>query len=107
MKVPSIGKETVYKLLKIGIETVKTLSEIAVSLMFNLVGKNGNELHRHAHGIDESPVVPYREQQSVGIEHTFEIDTIDTTFLYSQLVRMTEKIAYALRSKTNSPDALQ
>jgi len=99
MKIPGIGKETGYKLLKMGVETVKTLSEIPVTLMYNLLGKNGNELHRRANGIDESPVVPYREQQSISTEQTFETDTIDITFLYKQLVRMTEKIAYELRSK--------
>ena len=30
MKIPGIGKETGYKLLKMGVETVKTLSEIPV-----------------------------------------------------------------------------
>lgn len=99
MKIPGIGKETGYKLLKMGVETVKTLSEIPVTLMYNLLGKNGNELHRRANGIDESPVVPYREQQSISTERTFETDTIDTSFLHKQLVRMTEKIAFELRSK--------
>jgi len=99
MKIPGIGKETGYKLLKMGVETVKTLSEIPVTLMYNLLGKNGNELHRRANGIDESPVVPYREQQSISTERTFESDTIDTAFLQRQMVRMTEKIGFELRSK--------
>ena len=99
MKIPGIGKETGYKLLKMGVETVKTLSEIPVSLMYNLLGKNGNELHRRANGIDESPVIPYREQKSISTEQTFETDTIDIIFLHSQLVRMTEKIAFELRSQ--------
>lgn len=99
MKIPGIGKETGYKLLKMGVETVKTLSEIPVALMQNLLGKNGSELHRRANGIDESPVVPYREQKSISTEHTFETDTIDITFLYQQLARMTEKIAFELRSQ--------
>lgn len=99
MKIPGIGKETGYKLLKMGVETVKVLSEIPVNLMFNLLGKNGNELHRRANGIDESPVIPYREQHSISTERTFESDTIDTGFLYRQLMRMTEKIAFELRSQ--------
>lgn len=99
MKIPGIGKETGYKLLKMGVETVKTLSEIPVKLMNNLLGKNGNELHHRANGIDESPVIPYREQQTISTERTFESDTIDTGFLYRQLVRMTEKIAFELRSQ--------
>lgn len=99
MKIPGLGKETGYKLLKMGVETVKTLSEIPVALMYNLLGKNGNELHRRANGIDESPVIPYREQRSISTERTFESDTIDTLFLQRQLIRMTEKIAFELRSK--------
>ncbi len=99
MKIPGIGKEAGYKLLKMGVETVKTLSEIPANLMFNLLGKNGNELHRRANGIDESPVIPYREQQSISTENTFETDTIDMNFIHTELSRMTEKIAFQLREQ--------
>jgi DNA polymerase IV len=99
MKIPGIGKETGYKLLKMGVETVKTLSEIPVNMMHNLLGKNGIDLHRKANGIDESPVVPYREQKSISTEETFQTDTIDTRFIYKELVRMTEKISFELRSQ--------
>ncbi len=99
MKIPGIGKETGLKLLKMGVETVKILSEIPVMMMHNLLGKNGIELHRRANGIDETPVIPYREQQSISTERTFDSDTIDLVFLYRELVRMTEKIAFELRSQ--------
>ena len=99
MKIPGIGKETGYKFLKMGVETVKTLSEIPVELLQNLLGKNGIELWRRANGIDESPVVPYHEQKSISTEITFDKDTIDVNFLNGQLVRMTEKIAFELRSQ--------
>jgi DNA polymerase-4 len=99
MKMPGIGKETGYKLLKMGVKTVKILSEIPVIMMHNLLGKNGIELHKRANGIDETPVIPFREQQSVSAEQTFDSDTIDMVFLHKELVRMTEKIAFELRSK--------
>ena len=99
MKIPGIGKETGYKLLKMGVETVKVLSEIPVEMMQNLLGKNGTELWRRAQGIDETPVIPYKEQKSISTEHTFQQDTIDIHFLESELVRMTEKIAFELRSQ--------
>lgn len=63
MKIPGVGKETGYKLLKMGVETVKVLSEIPVEYMQNLLGKFGTEIWRRANGIDDSPVVPYREQK--------------------------------------------
>ncbi|MGN6400691.1 MAG: DNA polymerase IV [Flavisolibacter sp.] len=99
MKIPGIGKETGYKLLKMGVETVKTLSEIPVNMMHNLLGKNGIDLHRKANGIDETPVIPYREQKSISTEETLQTDTIDIKFIYQELVRMTEKIAFELRSQ--------
>ncbi len=99
MKIPGIGKETGYKLLKMGVETVKTLSEIPVQLMQNLMGKTGAELWRRANGIDDSPVIPYREQKSISTEETFQTDTTDLNFMHSHLVRMTESIAFELRQQ--------
>lgn len=98
-KMPGVGKETGYKLLKMGVETIKTLSEIPSLMLQNMLGKTGLDLHRKANGIDESPVVPYREQKGIGTEHTFETDTIDLKFLHRELVRMTESIAFELRSQ--------
>jgi DNA polymerase-4 len=99
VKIPGVGKETGYKLLKMGVETVKTLSEIPIEMMENLLGKSGIDLWRKANGIDDSPVIPYHEQKSISTETTFQTDTIDTQFLHSQLVRMTEEIAFQLRQQ--------
>ncbi len=99
MKIPGIGKETGYKLIKMGVETVSSLSSIPVNMMHNLLGKTGIELHKRANGIDESPVIPYREQKSISTEETFQSDTIDMQFIQKELVRMTEKIAFELRSQ--------
>ena len=99
IKIPGVGKETGYKLLKMGVETVKVLSEIPVEMMENLLGKPGIDLWRKANGIDETPVIPYHEQKSISTETTFQTDTIDMGFLHSQLVRMTEEIAFQLRQQ--------
>ncbi|MEO8582613.1 MAG: DNA polymerase IV [Flavitalea sp.] len=99
MKIPGIGKQTGYQLLKMGVETVKLLSEIPIQMLQNLLGKNGSELWRRANGIDESPVVPYHEQKSISTENTFSQDTINMEFLHAELVRMTEKIGFELRQQ--------
>lgn len=98
-KMPGVGKETAFLLLKMGVETIKVLSEIPVEMLSNLLGKNGLSLWRKAQGLDESPVVPYHEQKSISTENTFQQDTIDIDFLHAQLVRMTEKIAFQLREE--------
>ena len=98
-KIPGVGKQTAYLLMKMGVETIKLLSEIPVEMMQNLLGKPGADIWRKANGIDETPVVPYREQKSISTEHTFQQDTISGTILHSELVRLTEKIAFELRNQ--------
>lgn len=99
MKLPGVGKETGYKLLKMGVETVKVLSEIPVIMLQNMMGKTGTELWRKANGIDETPVIPFHEQKSISTENTFQQDTIDVNYLHTELVRMTEKIGFELRQQ--------
>lgn len=96
-KLPMIGKQTGTLLRNMGVETIDVLSRIPVEMMMNLLGKNGIELWRRANGIDETPIVPYHEQKSIGTENTFQTDTIDVSFLKRELVRMTEQIAFELR----------
>ena len=98
-RLPGIGKDTAYKLVRRGVETIRTLSEIPVQLLENMLGKNGVELWRKANALDESPIIPYREQKSISTERTFETDTINLGFLHAQLVRMTESIGYELRKQ--------
>ena len=98
-KLPGVGKETAYKLIRRGVETIRTLSEIPVEMLETMLGKNGIDLWRKANGLDESPVIPYREQKSVSTEHTFDTDTINLGFLHAQLVRMTESIGFDLRKQ--------
>ncbi len=98
-KIPMVGKQTTQLLKRMGVETIRILSEIPLQMMENLLGKNGIELWRRANGIDETPVIPYSEQKSIGTENTFESDTIDMSFLYSELVKMSEKVGYELRSQ--------
>ena len=98
-KIPGIGKQTAVLLIKMGVETVKILSDIPVEMMQNLLGKNGTELWRRANGIDETPVVPFHEQKSISTENTFGQDTIDINFLHAEMMRMTERIAFDLRKQ--------
>ncbi|UYQ91845.1 DNA polymerase IV [Chitinophaga horti] len=98
-KLPMVGKETAARLRQRGVETVKTLSEIPPALLEAWMGKNGIAIWNKANGIDETPVVPYHEQKSIGTENTFSTDTIDLKFLHRELVRMTEKVGFELRQQ--------
>jgi len=98
-KLPGIGKEKAELLYQMGVETIRTLSLVPVKGLFRALGKEGIELSRKANGVDETPVVPYREQKSISTERTFQTDTINIDFLHSVLVRMTEEISFELRKQ--------
>jgi DNA polymerase-4 len=98
-KLPGIGKETAYKLVRRGVEKIQTLSRIPVEMLEAMLGKTGIELWRKANGLDESLVVPYREQKSISTESTFQADTINMDFLHAQLVRMAESVGFELRKQ--------
>jgi DNA polymerase IV len=98
-KIPMIGKQTSSFLYDMGVRTVQTLREMPVQFLISAFGKNGLSLWNKAHGIDESPVVPYSEQKSISTESTFDSDTIDVKKLKSILIAMVEKVAFNLREQ--------
>ncbi|AZA53760.1 DNA polymerase IV [Chryseobacterium sp. G0201] len=98
-KIPMIGPETFQLFSRLGVKTIKTLSEMPVDVLQELVGKNGTVLWKKAHGIDETPVVPYSERKSISTEDTFSQDTIDILKIRSILSGMVEKLAFQLRQE--------
>ena len=80
-----------------GIYTIQQLSETPVFVLEKKLGKYGPELWKKSQGIHESAVHPYYESKSISTENTFEENKTDEAFLLSELVRMTEKVAYELR----------
>lgn len=98
-RMPGIGEKTAVTIRQMGIFTLKELSEANPALLELRFGKSAFDLIRRANGIDDSPVVPYSERKSISTENTFGSDTLNVDFLQSELVRMTEKIAFLLRQK--------
>jgi DNA polymerase-4 len=98
-KIPMIGKQTASYLHDMGVRTVATLREMPLKFLVSAFGKNGISLWNKAHGIDNSPVVPFSEQKSISTESTFDADTIDVKKLKSILIAMVEKVAFQLRDQ--------
>ena len=61
------------------------------------MGKWGIDLWYKSQGIHLSEVSAYHEAKSVSSENTFDENKKELIFLKSELVRLTEKIAYELR----------
>ncbi|WP_300675432.1 DNA polymerase IV [Soonwooa sp.] len=98
-KIPMVGEVTFQLLSRIGIRTIRTLSEMPVHVLQQMIGKNGKELWKKANGIDENPVVPFSERKSISTERTFTNDTMDIVALKGLISGMAEQLAYQLRQE--------
>ncbi|MFC6269713.1 DNA polymerase IV [Frigoriflavimonas asaccharolytica] len=98
-KIPMVGNVTFQLLSRLGIRTIKTLSEMPKDVLQQLIGKNGNELWKKANGIDENPVIPYSERKSISSDHTFSNDTIDIEAIKNLISGMVEQLSFQLRNE--------
>lgn len=98
-KIPMVGDKTFQLLSRVGIRTIRTLSEMPVMALQQMIGANAKELWKKANGIDENPVIPYSERKFLSTEQTFTNDTIDIPELKRILNSMSEKLAYQLRQE--------
>lgn len=96
-KIPGVGEQTYRTLLEMGIEYIRDISAVSPAVLENRLGRYGLELLQKAKGIHHGEVIQYHEAKSVSTENTFEENTNDMDFLMSELVRMTEKVAFELR----------
>ncbi len=96
-KIPGVGESSYQTLLSLGIKTIKDVSEYDAKEIESVLGKYGLDLWNKSQGKHTGEVKPYHEAKSISTENTFEENKSDMRFLLSELVRMTEKVAYELR----------
>ena len=96
-KFSGVGEQMYKTLLAMNIRTIRDLSETPVALLEKKLGKWGADLWQKSQGIHHGEVHAYHEAKSISSENTFEENTADVPFLLSELVRLTEKIAFELR----------
>ena len=96
-KIPGVGDQT-YEILKaMGIYTINDISLQTKEVLEERLGKWGTDLWNKSFGLHNSEVRQYREAKSISSENTFNENKTDPVFLMSELVRLTEKIAFELR----------
>ncbi len=98
-KIPMVGDKTYQLLRGMGVMWIRTLQEMPIELLQQVLGESGTVIWRKAQGIDNSLVEPYSERKSISTERTFEQDTIDVKMLKGLLIGMTEKLTFQLRTE--------
>ena len=81
-----VGEKTEQKMHKMNIFKGSDLKLLPLQDLVKHFGKAGTYFYNVVRGIDERPVVSFRERKSIGAERTFETDLID-------LEDVTEKLA--------------
>lgn len=98
-KIPMVGEKTYTQLRNLGISRIITVQQMEVETMDAVLGQNGISIWKKANGLDDSAVIPFREQKSMSKEHTYEQDTIDMTILKKTIIGMIDKLTYELRAE--------
>ncbi len=98
-KIPGVGEQTEQVLKHMGINIIADIHKNTPDELEKKLGKWGIDLWNKAQGIHTSKVVPYHEAKSISTENTFDENVLDMKFLMSEVVRMTERIAYELRQE--------
>jgi DNA polymerase IV len=96
-KFSGVGEHTYKVLQAMGIQKIGDILHHSVETLENKLGKWGVDLYTKAQGIHHSIVQPYHESKSISSENTFEENSSDENFLLTELVRLTEKVAFELR----------
>ena len=98
-KIPGVGEQTSNVLLQHGFKFIKDIHNTTPEKLEKLLGKWGFDLWSKAQGTHHSIIAPYHEAKSISTENTFEENITDVNRLMSEIVRMTEKIAFELRKE--------
>ncbi len=97
-EIPGVGNDTFYKMREMGVYRVKTVQEMPLRFMRSTFGEHGVSIWNRCNAIDNSPIIQYHERKSIGLERSFEKDTIDIVKMRSLIIAMAENLAMQLRN---------
>jgi len=99
-KLYGIGPKLTEALNSIGIFTCSQLGRFPISVLTKRFGAIGEGLHEMGLGLDDSPVVPFDEEEDAkSISHsvTLEEDTSDSNILRKVLLQLSERVSRRMR----------
>ncbi len=98
-KIPGVGEQTNQVLQYHGFKFIRDIHGSTPEKLEKILGNWGIDLWHRAQGTHQSTISAYRESKSISTENTFEENITDLNKLMSEIVRMTEKIAFELRKE--------
>ena len=83
--IPGIGPKTEAELNERDIRTVRDLRALELAQLAEWFGRWGEDLHAKARGVSDSVVSNEWEPKSVGEQETFEVNTLEPTFILERV----------------------
>ena len=96
--IPGVGGQTEKILHSMGIRTINDIFITGAQVLEDSLGKWGADLWIKSQGIHEREVSSYHEAKSISSETTYMDNITDPVFIKAELVRLTEKICFELRT---------
>ena len=94
-----VGPKTNVRLAAFGLTTIGNIAAWPEAELVRFFGNHGAELWRHAHGIDQRPIVIEHEAKSISQETTFACDVHDAALLRETICTQAATIGRKLRDK--------
>jgi len=95
--IPGIGRETLKKLHRVDIRSVRDLRLASRRDIEPIFGRFTSKTLDRAAGIDDRPVISSRGEKSISAEETYERDLSDSKTMKRELLRLTERTCHRLR----------
>jgi len=95
--IPGIGKQTLVRLHKVNIRTIRDLRLAPDSDLEPIFGRYTVRTRERAAGIDKRPVTSMHEEKSISAEETYDIDLSERGDMERELLRLSETTARRLR----------
>lgn len=92
-----VGPKTAERLHALGIHTIGDIARWPERDLVRRFGKHGQELARHARGLDDRPIVTEHERKSISQETTFVRDVTDAALLRATLQEQAAEVADVLQ----------
>ena len=99
-KIPGIGRAADARLRQLGVKTIGDLAAVPIERLRAVFGASyAVFLHQAAHGIDDRPIVTYREPKTMSRETTFAQDIGDWPTISKRLAELAHRVAQDLRAE--------
>lgn len=94
-----VGDKTEEHLHRLGLRTIADIAHTPLETLRRALGDaGGRNLHDLAWGRDPRPVVPQRQEKSIGADETFAYDIDDPAQIHRELLRLADRTAARARA---------